>query len=133
MTDNKFKDFQKDREQAATAYVRGDASKLDALVPHEGSASFHSPRGDTVVGAEDVAARYRADAKAFRSNGTTELEVIQQAHDSDLAFWTGFQKARVQVADAPQPVEMRIRVTEIFRRLDGDWRLVHRHADMPRG
>lgn len=127
-----FKQFRTHREQAARAYVRGDGSKLDALVPHEGSASFHSPRGDTVVGAQDVAARYRADAKAFHSNGTTELEVVQQAHDSDLGFWTGFQTATVQIGNAPQPVEMRLRVTEIFRKLDGEWRLIHRHADMPR-
>ena len=127
-----FKDFRMQREQAAKAYVRGDGSKLDALVPHDGSASFHSPRGDTVVGAQDVAARYLADAKAFHSNGTTELEVVQQAHDSDLAFWTGFQTATVRIGDAPKPVEMRLRVTEIFRRLDGEWRMIHRHADMPR-
>ncbi len=127
-----FKEFTKHREQAAKAYVRGDGSRLDALVPHKGSASFHSPRGDTVVGAHDVAARYLADAQTFHSNGTTELEVVQQANDSDLGFWTGFQTATVQIGDAPHRVEMRLRVTEIFRRLDGEWRLIHRHADMPR-
>ncbi len=26
---------------------------------------------------------------------------------------------------------MVIRVTHIYRRIDGDWRLVHRHADCP--
>ena len=26
---------------------------------------------------------------------------------------------------------MVIRVTHIYRRIDGDWRLVHRHADFP--
>jgi ketosteroid isomerase-like protein len=26
---------------------------------------------------------------------------------------------------------MTIRVTHIFRRIDGSWRLVHRHADFP--
>jgi ketosteroid isomerase-like protein len=31
----------------------------------------------------------------------------------------------------PRVVDMRIRVTELFRRVDGKWRLIHRHADMP--
>jgi ketosteroid isomerase-like protein len=126
-----FENFWMAREQAAKAYVCGDSGKLDALVPHHGSASFHSPLGDTVVGAQNVASRYLADAKAFHSNGTTQLEVIQQADDGDLGFWTGFQIATVQIGDAVQAVEMRIRVTEVFRRLNGEWRLIHRHADVP--
>src|SRR5581483_7739177 len=102
-----------------------------ALVAHEGDASFHGPGGDTIVGAEKVAARYRKDAQAFKPNGTTHLEVIQQGHDGDVGFWTGFQIATAQIADMPRPVEMRLRVTELFRRIDGEWRLIHRHADMP--
>jgi ketosteroid isomerase-like protein len=132
MTATTFEEFWMARQQAAEAFVRGDGGKLDALVPHEGSASFHSPRGDTVVGAQDVALRYSAEAKIFHSNGTTHLEAIQRAHAGDLGFWTGFQIARVQMEDAPQPVEMRIRVTELFRRIEGEWRLIHRHADIPK-
>jgi ketosteroid isomerase-like protein len=29
------------------------------------------------------------------------------------------------------PRDMVIRVTRIYRRTDGDWKLVHRHADFP--
>jgi ketosteroid isomerase-like protein len=132
MTTATFEEFWMARQQAAEAFVRGDVGKLDALVPHEGNASFHSPRGDTVIGAQDVALRYSAEAKTFHSNGTTHLEAIQRAYTGDLGFWTGFQIAKVQIAGAPQPVEMRIRVTELFRRIDGEWRLIHRHADIPK-
>jgi ketosteroid isomerase-like protein len=132
MTTTTFEEFWMARQQAAKAFVRGDGGKLNALVPHEGNASFHSPRGDTVVGAQDVALRYLAEAKTFHSNGTTHLEAIQRVHVGDLGFWTGFQIAEVQIADARQAVEVRIRVTELFRRIDGEWRLIHRHADIPK-
>jgi ketosteroid isomerase-like protein len=131
MAETTFETFWTDRTQAAQAYVRGDGGKLDALVPHDGNASFHSPRGDTVVGAPDVASRYLSDAKSFHSNGTTQLEVIQRACDGDLGFWTGIQIAQVQIGDASHAVQMRIRVTEVFRKIDGEWRLIHRHADIP--
>ena len=131
MTETTFERFWADRTQAARAYVRGDGGKLDAFVPHDGNASFHSPRGDTVVGAPDVASRYLSDAKSFHSNGTTQLEVIQRAYDGDLGFWTGIQIAHVQIGDASHAVQMRIRVTEVFRKIDGEWRLIHRHADIP--
>jgi ketosteroid isomerase-like protein len=45
---------------------------------------------------------------------------------------TGFQIATVQIGDMPRPTDMKIRVTEIFRKIDGAWKLVHRHADMGR-
>jgi ketosteroid isomerase-like protein len=29
-----------------------------------------------------------------------------------------------------KPITMNLRVTEIFRKEDGDWKLMHRHADL---
>lgn len=131
MSDEEFEDFLRVREEAARAYVRGDGAKVDAITAQNGAASFHSPQGDTVVGAKNVAARYLADSKSFHPNGTTHFEVIQKGHDGDFGFWTGFQVAAVQIGKMPQVTNMRVRVTELFRRIDGKWRLIHRHADMP--
>ena len=131
MPDLTFEDCLTAREQAAKAYVRGDGAKVDALVPHDGAASFHSPGGDTVVGAENVATRYLKDARAFHANGTSRFEVIQKDDGGDLGFWTGFQIAAVQIGEMPHVVDMRIRVTELFKKIDGRWLLIHRHADIP--
>jgi hypothetical protein len=40
--------------------------------------------------------------------------------------------AKVQIGNMPAPVETRIRVTEIFCRIDGDRKMIHRHADLPK-
>lgn len=127
-----FEDFMKARKEAAEAYVRGDGAKVDTMVPHSGAASFHSPTGDTVNGGEAVAKRYLKDAAAFHHNGTSRFDVLQKGDSGDIAFWTGFQIANVQIGDMPKPVEMRIRVTEVFRRIDGNWKMIHRHADAPK-
>jgi ketosteroid isomerase-like protein len=129
MTDD-FDAFFKRRQEAASAYVTGDGGLVDALVPHEGAASFLSPGGDSVTGAKAVAARYLKDAKAFKPGGKSKFEVLQKVSDDTLAFWTGYQVARVQIGDMPKPMDMRIRITEVFRRIDGEWQMIHRHADM---
>ena len=114
MPDATFDDFLQTREEAAKAYVRGDGSKVDAMVPHEGRATFHGPGGDTVAGAQSVATRYLDDARAFRPNGTTHFDVIQKDQHGDLGFWTGFQVATAQIGDVPRPADMRMRVPSFF-------------------
>jgi ketosteroid isomerase-like protein len=126
-----FDDFMRAREKAAAAYVCGDGAKVDSIVPHNGAASFHAPTGDTVIGGEAVARRYLNDAAGFHDNGASRFEMLQKGNSGDIGFWTGFQVAKAQIGDMREPAEMRIRVTEIFRRIDGDWKMIHRHADMP--
>lgn len=88
-----------------------------------------SPLGDVVTGAADVARRYLHDSKAFHPDGATHFEVLHSGHSGDLASWTGYQVARVHIGSMPDPKDTRIRVTEILRRIGGEWKLVHRHAD----
>jgi ketosteroid isomerase-like protein len=132
MAHDDFDAFFAKRARAAEAYVKGDGGLLDALVAHEGEATFFSPQGDVVTGAEAVARRFLDDSNGFRPNGTTRFAVLHQAVGADLAFCTGFQIATVQVGEMPKPADMRIRLTEIFRKIDGAWKLVHRHADLGR-
>ena len=117
--------------EVAEAYVCGDGGKVDTMIPHSGAVTFHSPTGDTVVGGEAVAKRYLKDAAGFHDNGTSRFDVLQKGDSGDIGFWTGFQIANAQIGDMPKPVEMRIRVTEIFHKTDGGWKMIHRHADAP--
>jgi ketosteroid isomerase-like protein len=131
MTDSDFDQFFSQRTAAAEAYVNGDAAPLDNLVTKHGTATFHSPRGDTVSGADAVAHRYRDDAASFESGGTSRFEVLQKYVSGDLAFWAGFQVAQARLRGQDKPVDMRIRVSEAFRLSRGEWKLTHRHADIP--
>ena len=125
-----FKEFMKQREKAALAYVRGDAAPLDEILVRSGGAGFFSPNGDHVEGAEKVAARYDKDAKMFGPGGEGRLEIVQSCSDGALAFWTGFQVAKAHIKGKDKPVAMKLRITELFRFEDGGWKLFHRHADM---
>jgi NAD(P)H-dependent FMN reductase/ketosteroid isomerase-like protein len=123
-----FAEFMQERKQAASAYVRGDASYLDKLVATEGDASFFPPGGGTVTGAEVVKTRYDEDPKSFGSSGKSDLNAIQYVASGGLAFWTGIQEAEVEMRGEKH--SMKLRITEVFMRQGRVWKLVHRHADM---
>lgn len=124
-----FDDFMEQRIAAAGAYVSGEASPLVRLLAVDSPATLFAPRGGVVQGAAEVGARYVDDADGFRAPGRTQLEVLQVGASGDLAYWVGVQHATVQTDDMPRPGPLALRVTEIFRRENGAWKLVHRHAD----
>lgn len=128
--DQSFHDFFQVRTLAAKDYVRGRFDLLDEIIAHQGEATFFGPQGDVVSGAEEVARRYSNDVGAF-IEGDTYFEILQHASNENLAFWTGYQVANVHFKGQPEFTDMRIRVTEIFIKTDGRWRLIHRHADTP--
>ena len=55
---------------------------------------------------------------------------LRRGTGSDLAYTVGFERGQVSV-DSNAPSMMTICVTHIYRRIDGEWYLVHRHADFP--
>jgi len=124
-----FEQFMKRREQAASAYVRGDAAPLGQVVTHESNATFFGPAGGYEQGADKVYARYERDATSFQPGGESHFEILQMAASDGVAYWVGFQRASAHFANSPKAVEMNLRVTELFRREGDDWKLVHRHAD----
>ncbi|HEV7644596.1 MAG TPA: nuclear transport factor 2 family protein [Pyrinomonadaceae bacterium] len=125
-----FREFMKQREEAARAYVNGDPQPLEKLVTTNSPATFFGPKGQNKEGAADVLLSYKSGATSFDSGSETHFEVLHMEASDGLAFWTGFQKASIQMLETEEMVPMNIRVTEIFRQEDGEWKMVHRHADM---
>ena len=124
-----FERFMQEREDAARAYVNGDPKLVSQLAAHTSPATFFGPGGGATVGAAEVVGRYERDAGAFAQGSETHFEVLQLAAGDTIAFWTGFQHARVRMEGKPDPVAQKLRVTEVFRREGARWRLIHRHAD----
>ena len=74
-------------------------------------------------------ATYTRDAEAFEPGSETHFDVLQMAAGGGVAYWVGFQSATARTNGKAEPIEMKLRVTEVFRREGGEWKLAHRHAD----
>ncbi|MCE7984432.1 MAG: DUF4440 domain-containing protein [Caldilinea sp. CFX5] len=124
-----FEQFMKQREAASAAYVQGNAEPLGELVARGLPATFFGPGGGYVQGAHDVWSRYEQDAELFAQGSRFRFEVLQMAAGPGLAYWVGFMEGNAYLSGQAEAIPMKLRVTELFRREDGEWKLVHRHAD----
>ncbi|WP_051791471.1 YybH family protein [Amycolatopsis jejuensis] len=68
-------------------------------------------------------------ALARFSEGTLRYENLRSGHSGDLGYAVGVEHGRVTGTGAAAPTEFHVRVTHLFRRTDGTWKMIHRHAD----
>jgi ketosteroid isomerase-like protein len=124
-----FDHFLKRREEISGAYINGEADGLIDISVSAGDASFFPPSGSTVQGAKKVNAANKEGAGAFASGSKGHFEIYHSGAAGDVGYWTGLQHAEAMLKGKDKPVPMTLRVTEVFRKQDGEWKLIHRHAD----
>jgi ketosteroid isomerase-like protein len=97
-------------------------------------------RGDDVMimggwgayekGWPEVKARYEwASARFLDSGATLSAQYLTCIQSGDLAVTTAIERSEVKVVGQEKAAPMALRVTHVFRKEDGAWKLVLRHAD----
>jgi len=69
-------------------------------------------------------------ASRFGSCEDYQYELIAADVDGDMAYTCGFERYRATRPDGTA-FDNELRVTQIYRREDGCWKIVHRHGDAP--
>ena len=77
----------------------------------------------------DLEPMFREVASWFSDSAGYEFEVIAAGASGDLAYTVGYEHNQVKVDGEPRTYTLR--ATHVYRREDGQWRIVHRHADVP--
>jgi ketosteroid isomerase-like protein len=117
------------RHRVATTGVRnGDpTSFLERLSRHNPVTLFPSSQ-PSQVGWVDVSQAIRKVASVYSSSGVVEFEVVAAGLSGDLAYLVGHERAASSIEDGTAE-DLRLRITQVYRREGGEWKLVHRHAD----
>ena len=74
---------------------------------------------------------FRNVASWFSHSDSFDLEIIAAGVSGDLAYTVGYEHTTTTVEGTPRKYSLR--VTHAYRRENGAWRIVHRHADFPAG
>jgi ketosteroid isomerase-like protein len=57
------------------------------------------------------------------------IEYLQVVVKGDFAYTVQLERRRLSVPGQTAPVDNVLRATDVFRKDNGEWKLVHRHAD----
>jgi ketosteroid isomerase-like protein len=117
------------RQRAAEQAIHnGDAEPRLALWSHSDPVTVLGAKA-SASGWPDVERAFRNVASWFSDSAAYEFEVIAAGASGDLAYTVGYERNRVKVNG--QPRTYTLRATHVYRREGGQWRIVHRHADVP--
>ena len=119
-----------DRMAAALAAIgSGDPAPYAALWADGADVTLFGAWGPIERGHENVTRTFEWVGGRFSDGALVpRLDVLHA--EGGLAVTVGFEQGDVRV-DGGELRPMTLRVTHVLRRIDGEWRLVHRHADFP--
>ena len=126
-----FERFLKRYEAANTAFVNGDPSPwLSVTAAKDPVSIFGGFGGLGEAGSASVHQRYLLAATAFQSSGAkVDFQYLVKDVQGRLAYTVAIERSNVLYAGRSERRPQILRVTMLFRRDHGDWKIIHRHAD----
>jgi ketosteroid isomerase-like protein len=115
--------------EAETALHNGDPEpRLAMWSAHDPVTLFGAAVSKS--GADEVRQFFRFLASQFSDCTDWRFELVAAGVSGDLAYTVGYEHTSVTIEGVPVP-PYSLRVTHIYRREDGEWKIVHRHGNSP--
>ena len=127
-TDPHWAAFIDDLEAAEVQFAQGSAAAFKALWSHGDDVSIYGAFGGVVSGWKQVETRLDWASSQY-AEGSRGRKEIARFVGVDVAYIVQTEWIRARIAKSTGPSVQELRVTMVFRREGGDWRIVHRHAD----
>jgi ketosteroid isomerase-like protein len=115
--------------EAEQALINGDPGpRLAIWSTREPVTIFGADR--TSIGSEEVTQAFHWLATRFSNLTDYRFELVAAGTSGDLAYTLGYEHIVFSI-DGGSVAPLTLRVTHVYRREDGEWKIVHRHADRP--
>ncbi len=125
-----FDTFLRSFQHGTERFINGDPSVWKQHASPSERATLMGGWGDVKHGWAEVGPHYEWAARRFEPSGATlQVDYIETAVSGDLAYSVAIERSKARVAGQPAAADMALRVTHVFRKEGGGWKLLHRHAD----
>ena len=131
ITDSTFKSFLEKWEQCITHFINGDPSSWKQNSSQTDDATiFGAFGGYGEKGRKEVGSRYDWASSQYKPSGAKiKVEYLSIVVSTDLAYTVGIERSEALLGDMKKTAPRVLRSTQIFRKENGEWKLLHRHAD----
>jgi ketosteroid isomerase-like protein len=113
---------------AHNSLMKGDIETYRKAIQVTSDFILMDPFGGDPTGAPTSDAHWQRIGRFFKAGHNATFHLIKAYRSVDLVILVAHEAANVAVGSLP-PQDWLLRVTLVFRRDQGVWRLAHRHAD----
>jgi ketosteroid isomerase-like protein len=115
--------------QAEEALVNGDPEPRMKLWSRRDPVSLMGGWGPNKTGWEDLSRTFRWVASRFTKASDFRWDIQVAYASGDLGYTVGYERLNACIDGGPLEA-LTVRVTHVYRREDGEWKIVHRHGDL---
>jgi ketosteroid isomerase-like protein len=116
-------------QQALGEFVIGNPEPDKELFSRKADVTLANPLGPPVRGGDEVAKTIERAASTIRDGQTPRFETISKLVTPELAYVVWIERQEAKMGANDELTQFALRVTMIFRPEEGEWKIVHRHAD----
>jgi ketosteroid isomerase-like protein len=114
---------------ADQAYHNGDVQPRLATWSHRDPVTLCGAVVSLKSGWDNLSQTFASLASRFAESSGRQIEVVAAGASGDLAYMVALEHDTMKIDGASTAVTMRS--THVYRREDGEWKIVHRHSDFP--
>ena len=114
---------------ASNEFLKGNPEPVNKLWSRREDVSLANPFGPPAHGWDEVAKVTEHAASQVRDGQFVGAEIIEKNVTPELAYVVEIERAKAKIGGSEDITPFALRVTMIFRPEEGEWKIVHRHAD----
>ena len=124
-----FEDAVARHHEALGAFMQRETQPFKDLYSRRDDATLANPFGGVAQGWGELRERIDRAASYYSDGEVVRIETISSDHTDDFGYCFEIEYLRGRLGSRDVIDEVGLRTTTVFRCEDGDWKLVHRHAD----
>ena len=128
--DSSLRAFLPQFDEGHNRFINGDPVLWKQNASQRDDATIMGAWGGYEKGWNEVRSRYDwVSAQLKESGAKVKVEYLSSGVNGDVAYTVAIERSEIHRANQEKPTPTSLRVTQIFRKENGIWKLVHRHAD----